>query len=249
MSSEPKTFCRGCARRIDPEAVACPSCGRAQEHAAPIWRRSEAKAVPDVPPTPVERERIAAERGRIGRGLAVSGGIVVVLSLFLTWYTTGDGSTGDITDLKSAWQWFSGFATYVLLMGVSGIVLGIVHGYRHGLGRYVERYVRFGAVAYFGLCAALVLYHVISPPAFSPATDPSTGEVIVFPTTRSIGVFIALAGSLAMLAGAWMITRWTAAPPAKKRCPQCAETVQPDARVCKHCGHRFDAPPAPADEV
>jgi hypothetical protein len=25
-----------------------------------------------------------------------------------------------------------------------------------------------------------------------------------------------------------------------RRCPDCAETVQPAARVCKHCGHRFD---------
>jgi hypothetical protein len=25
----------------------------------------------------------------------------------------------------------------------------------------------------------------------------------------------------------------------KKKCPRCAELVQPDALVCKHCGHEF----------
>jgi rRNA maturation endonuclease Nob1 len=24
-----------------------------------------------------------------------------------------------------------------------------------------------------------------------------------------------------------------------KRCSECAEAVQPEAKVCKHCGHRF----------
>lgn len=28
---------------------------------------------------------------------------------------------------------------------------------------------------------------------------------------------------------------------AKKKCPRCAELVQPDALVCKHCGNEFAA--------
>ncbi|CAM5280125.1 zinc ribbon domain-containing protein [Sphingobium scionense] len=27
-----------------------------------------------------------------------------------------------------------------------------------------------------------------------------------------------------------------------KKCPRCAELVKPDALVCKHCGHEFQAP-------
>lgn len=28
---------------------------------------------------------------------------------------------------------------------------------------------------------------------------------------------------------------------AKKKCPRCAELVQADAQVCRHCGHEFGA--------
>jgi len=31
----------------------------------------------------------------------------------------------------------------------------------------------------------------------------------------------------------------------RKKCPRCAELVQPDALVCKHCGHEFATPPIP----
>jgi hypothetical protein len=33
---------------------------------------------------------------------------------------------------------------------------------------------------------------------------------------------------------------------ARKTCPDCAEPVQEAANVCKHCGHRFEAPPLSA---
>lgn len=37
--------------------------------------------------------------------------------------------------------------------------------------------------------------------------------------------------------------------PASKTCPECAETVLADAKVCKHCGYRFAGPTpcTPAD--
>jgi Flp pilus assembly protein TadB len=32
---------------------------------------------------------------------------------------------------------------------------------------------------------------------------------------------------------------------ATKACPDCAEQVQANAKLCRHCGHDFDAPEAP----
>jgi hypothetical protein len=33
---------------------------------------------------------------------------------------------------------------------------------------------------------------------------------------------------------------------AQKKCPDCAEFVRAEARVCKHCGYRFDVEPPKA---
>jgi hypothetical protein len=30
--------------------------------------------------------------------------------------------------------------------------------------------------------------------------------------------------------------------PRRKQCPDCAETIKAEARVCKHCGFRFEEP-------
>ena len=41
---------------------------------------------------------------------------------------------------------------------------------------------------------------------------------------------------------AWSFRRWFSRPPRQERipCPECAESIVKDARVCRFCGHRLD---------
>lgn len=62
-----------------------------------------------------------------------------------------------------------------------------------------------------------------------------------------IGVYaLGLGGTLMMVGGIWIFRSSALVDPddphsgAAKRCPDCAEAVQPAARVCRFCGHRFD---------
>src|SRR5262245_14084489 len=62
-----------------------------------------------------------------------------------------------------------------------------------------------------------------------------------------VGVGIALVGAF-LLRGAEtvaedeLVTAWASSRSTKK-CPDCAETILADAKVCKHCGYRFTSEP------
>lgn len=61
------------------------------------------------------------------------------------------------------------------------------------------------------------------------------------------GVAAALIGSLTLLQSAKPTSDpIAAAKSGTKKCPDCAETILADAKVCKHCGYRF-APPASSE--
>jgi hypothetical protein len=97
-----------------------------------------------------------------------------------------------------------------------------------------------------------------SPMTSQPGTVTYLGIAIY---VAGVGVAAALIGSLMLrqsdestdeddpLVAAWEADRTTwEAQRATKKCPDCAETILKDAKVCKHCGYRFapnpvDAPP------
>jgi len=76
-------------------------------------------------------------------------------------------------------------------------------------------------------------------PALMPVTAgicPTCGRGLNDPTYKAQAM-MSQEGLSALQSGAAIGTTTV------KICPDCAESVLPAARVCKHCGYRFDAPP------
>ena len=124
------------------------------------------------------------------------------------------------------------------------------------------------AAAAIGLLYVLVWY--VSPPAevrldFRGNPAPTEGlELVTTGYWYPIALGALVLASSTTLAPGWIgrfsnalveVLRGLAAPagasgqrtrpPRFKRCPDCAERVQAAAKVCKHCGHRFEQNAAP----
>lgn len=73
-------------------------------------------------------------------------------------------------------------------------------------------------------------------PINSPGqADTSQAAVQGKPSAAFYVAFVALA----VAASGVLLNRYAPGATVRKRCPACAERVQHDARVCKHCGYRF----------
>jgi hypothetical protein len=86
--------------------------------------------------------------------------------------------------------------------------------------------------------------HTLYPVGADGTVDASaTGTVVDF----GVAVYVAFAGTALAAVGSLMLRNTEVDAASKKKCPECAELVQRDALVCKHCSNRFPppAPPAP----
>ena len=73
-------------------------------------------------------------------------------------------------------------------------------------------------------------------------------ELIVIVIILAILVALAVLVAAVVIAIARRGSREVANVPnhTQKKCPDCAEFVRAEARVCKHCGYRFDVEPSKA---
>jgi hypothetical protein len=125
-----------------------------------------------------------------------------------------------------------------VLIGV-GVLAGIVGftAYQRGTrswGPTILGLLGVGIVAYMATNSNL---RTVYPLGSNGLPDTSqTGTVVPL----AIGPYVAGLGAVLVLIGGWIL-RNTAEDRVEttKVCPDCAETVQLAANVCKHCGYRF----------
>ncbi len=76
----------------------------------------------------------------------------------------------------------------------------------------------------------------------------STGLWVLFGSGAAVSVFAIMISGYEMVGIVFGLTIFVAClfvpasadPATLKKCPECAETVLKDAKVCKHCGNRFE---------
>jgi hypothetical protein len=65
------------------------------------------------------------------------------------------------------------------------------------------------------------------------------GTVVLGIELNHVGVYIAI--GIGVLLAAWVL--WELWAMTRKKCPDCARTVEKSANVCSHCGYRFSPSP------
>jgi ribosomal protein L32 len=171
----------------------------------------------------------------LGVGLAALGGAIIALASFLPL----DEPSGPFsrvqtnTLIQNGGWWLTAAGATIIAAAVSS---------------YIAKRRTRGVFLLIGLAAVLVVYfatdksiRTLYPIGTNGELNESANGTLV---PLGIAVYVAGAGVLLAFVGAWMmrptLQHVTASDAATKQCPDCAETVLAGARVCKHCGYRFD---------
>lgn len=147
---------------------------------------------------------------------------------------------------------FSSIAKNTLIQSGGGwLILGCTVGILGAVYRVYSTRTPTWAVLVLGLVIlAAAIYHGTGDRTEleSVAGNPFLQEKVTVKGSPAVGIYAAgAAGLLAMFAGYILgggsISSYQSAGRRTKVCPDCAETVLEAARICKHCGHRFDPSP------
>jgi len=187
----------------------------------------------------------AGAEGPLGFGLIVVGAIAVAIAAFLPFDepTTPFGRVKDNTLIQSNHGW--------LLIAL--VVGTVVMAYRVCFHKPEQWVLPILA----SLLAGVLLFATASSkdirtlyPVRNGVIDTSQPGTVA---DLGIGVFVAGFGIVAAVIGSVILAtsarkrapvpfadeKPAPARPKTKKCPDCAETILADAKVCKHCGYRF----------
>ena len=140
---------------------------------------------------------------RPGDWLAALGGVVLLVALFLPWYTV----SGDDQDL-TGWQAFSVIDVLLALAALTGIALAVLTAVRRTPAVPVAFAVLGLPIG--ALAALIVMIRLVDPPGPNDLLGPGAGA------------WLSLAGALAVATGAWLSirderNRGVPAPPVENR--------------------------------
>jgi hypothetical protein len=178
----------------------------------------------------------AVEVNRAGIGLAIAGAALLVIAVFLPWAeATKFSSVGQNTLIQSGDGW--------LVIGIAVVIAASLY-------RTIQRQAKTWSILVLGLIAiGLAVYDGTGDRLTLQSVDAGSGNIITEKANPGIGIYATGAGGALAVFGGFLLAGWGIWPggaqlPARrmKQCPECAETVLADAKVCKHCGNRFPTP-------
>lgn len=189
---------------------------------------------------PESRERYAINPA--GFALVLLGAALAVIATFLP---RAESTAFSLSGIEKNTLLQSGGGIEVI---IGAVVLALVaysawtNGRRSGAILIVSACL-IGWAFYQGSGSRIALYRI----------NPDGSQGAQVNSSAGIGIYAVGVGGFLGLVGGWVIRRSSplvsdVAPAAAtntdptKRCPDCAETVLAAARVCKHCGHRFEDP-------
>jgi hypothetical protein len=148
-----------------------------------------------APPTNFDTTRI-----RFGEMIAAGAGLVLIISLFLEWYSvTGKGlAVGAGSQGLSGWESLSFFDILLFLIGLIAIAVAVLRA-MNNMPRQLPASTGFIVLVAGGIGVILVLIRIISTGDFG---HPEVSRFIDI--SRSFGIFVAFLAAAGVTLGGWL---------------------------------------------